>query len=104
MSVTVNTSHIIDVVLDVRGICRRPPWVGGRGQVMGGIPPEGLFATRKARRRVVGARGGGNVMGIPQQVYVKGILQGDRKRLHVSMSYNINKYIKTIDSQSVSQS
>lgn len=41
---------------------------------MRGVPPEWLLASRKARHRVVGARGGGVIMGVPQQVDVKGVL------------------------------
>lgn len=78
-------SHVIDVVLDVSGICRGPPWVGGRGQIMGCIPPEGLFSMREARWGVVGARSGGNIVWVPQQVDIKGILRVDRKWLHVNV-------------------
>lgn len=80
-------SHIIDVVLNVSGVRRRPPWVGRWGQVMRGILPEGLLASRKTRRRVVGARGRRCIMGIPQQVYIKRILQSERKRLQIDMSF-----------------
>lgn len=74
-------SHITDVVLDVSGVSGGPPGVNGGGQVMRGIPPEWLLASRKARHRVVGAQGGGVVMGIPQQVDVKGVLWGETKPL-----------------------
>lgn len=67
-------AHIIDVVLDVSGVSGGPPGVDGGGQVMRGVPPERLLASWKTRRRVVGARGGGGVVGIPQQVDVKGVL------------------------------
>lgn len=67
-------SHITDVVLDVSGVSGGPPGVDGGGQVMRSVPPERLLASRKARHRVVGARGGGVIMGVPQQVDVKGVL------------------------------
>lgn len=41
---------------------------------MRGVPPERLLPPRETRRRVVGARGGGGVVGVPQQVDVEGVL------------------------------
>lgn len=79
----VEAAYIIDVVLDVSGICRGPPWVGRRGQVMRGILPEGLLASRNTRSRVVGPRGRRCIVWIPQQVDVKGVLQGEKKRLQI---------------------
>lgn len=67
-------SHITDVVLDVSGVSGGPPGVDGGGQVMRGVPPEWLLASWKARHRVVGARAGGVIMGVPQQVDVEGVL------------------------------
>lgn len=69
-----HTAHIIDVVLDVSGVSGGPPGVDGGGQVMRGVPPERLLASWKTWRRVAGARGGGGVVGVPQQVDVKGVL------------------------------
>lgn len=84
----VGASHIINVVLNVSGIRRRPPWVSRWGQIMRCILPEGLLASRKTRRWVVGAWGRRCIMGIPQQVYIKGILQDHRKRLQIDMYFN----------------
>lgn len=84
-SYSAKVSHVIDVVLDVCGIRRRPPWVGGRGQIVRRVPPEGLFSVRKPRRRVVRARGGRNIVWVPQQVDTEGILRVDRKWLHVNV-------------------
>lgn len=80
----VEASHIIDVVLNVSGICWRPPWVGGGRQVVGGILPEGLLASRNTRHWTVGPRGRRSIEGIPQQVDVKGILQADWHVLQIN--------------------
>lgn len=93
MIFVVEASHIIDVVLDVSGICRRPPWVDRGGQVMWGILPEGLLASRNTRPWVVGSRGWRCIMGIPQHVDVKGILQGENKVQRIDDVFFINTVI-----------
>lgn len=71
-------AHIIDIILNVSRICRRSPWVGGGRQVVWGIPPEGLLASRNTW--IEGPRCGRCIMRIPQQVNVKGILQRDEEK------------------------
>lgn len=52
---------------------------------MRGIFPEGLLATRNTRVPwVVGARGRRCIVGIPQQVDVKGVLPGERRRIQIN--------------------
>lgn len=72
--------HIIDVVLNVSGICRRPSGVDGRGQVVRGIPPQGLLAARNSSPGVVRAWGGRGIMGVPEQVNVKSVLERERQK------------------------
>lgn len=77
----VGASHVINVVLDISRICRRPPWVGGRWKVMWGVLSKGLLPSRRnSRPWVKGPRGGGCIMGIPQQVNIKGVLHCERKK------------------------
>lgn len=84
----VGSSHIIDVVLDVSRICRRPAWVDGGRQVVRGVLSKGLLASRgNSGPRVKGPRCGGCVMRIPQQVDIKGILHGERKKPQVDSAH-----------------
>lgn len=73
-------AHIVDVVLDVGGICRTPAGVGGGGQVLRGVLPQGLLASRNTGARVEGPRVVGCIVGVPQQVDVKGVLQGEARK------------------------
>lgn len=52
---------------------------------MGCVPPQGLFSMRKARRGVARARSGGNIVWIPQQVDIEGVLWVDRKWQRVNV-------------------
>lgn len=72
-------SYVVDVVLNVRGVCGAPPGVGGGGQVVRGVLPEGLFASRNSRRGVVASRRRRCIARIPQQVDVEGVLQGETR-------------------------
>lgn len=59
-------SYIIDIVLNVSGICGGPSRVGRGRQVMWGILPEGLFASRNTGAWVVQSWCRRGIMGIPQ--------------------------------------